>query len=572
MPDMNGFELLEIVVHEMGLPAILTSANCDVNVAMRGLEHGALYYLMKPVSMSEVRNIWQHIIRKSKEEKNDIEEMSSLGETKQKESSSEENDKTDAAAGSGTSADQVELEPKKRKKGDLGVKTDAKGKKVKTAERKARILWDAVLHNKFVKAIDQIGIDRAVPKKILQLIDAPGLNLKNVASHLQKHRLFLRRLNETNKYGRFRSPSSKSRLKMHPLLRMVGGPDPTSISNFPSLYNPKGVQPTAASDMQNTNASMPMTFVSPAPFVNQDSQSIDPIATSTRLGQSNLPTNVQPMLQPGSISSAPSVSLLQQNNGSMGFGMFQQQMEMGSSSTSDTTHWPTQPSPGLLESAPLGNFGMQNAQNSDYLNSKDNMELINKFNQFSLSNSASDYTELQVTSAEDFNRMTQTGLLEEGLSNMNSGSNLMNGMNNKGNVPIEPEMNNKGKQPFDSTDKGKMPLVMEEEEDIFLPELTASDFIMDLYMNFDYSNQYPTDYPNVTQEDVFMGGNNSSYDMDTLLEQVQNQTFWNSSEDQPSGSSTNDMVFKQAQDGTNHKEGDFFDFNLFCMGNKDKAQ
>lgn len=146
----------------------MTSANCDVNVAMKGLEHGALYYLMKPVSMSEVRNIWQHIIRKTKKEKIDIEEMSSLGETKQIESSSEENDKPDAAAGGGTSVDQVELETKKRKKGALGVKIDAKGKKVKTAERKARILWDAALHNKFVKAIDQIGIDRKITHFLLK--------------------------------------------------------------------------------------------------------------------------------------------------------------------------------------------------------------------------------------------------------------------------------------------------------------------------------------------------------------------------------------------------------------------
>lgn len=134
---------------------------------MKGLEHGALYYLMKPVSMSEVRNIWQHIIRKTKEGKNDIEEMSSLGETKQIESSSEENDKPDAAGG-GTSVDQVELEQKKRKKGALGVKIDAKGKKVKTAEKKSRILWDATLHNKFVKAIDQIGIDRKITHFLLK--------------------------------------------------------------------------------------------------------------------------------------------------------------------------------------------------------------------------------------------------------------------------------------------------------------------------------------------------------------------------------------------------------------------
>ncbi|KAJ8631146.1 hypothetical protein MRB53_024469 [Persea americana] len=542
-PDMNGFELLKIFCQEMHLPVIMMSANCDVNVAMRGLENEARYHLMKPVSVGEVKNIWQPIIRKSKEDTNDIEEIGSFGEIRQMGSSSEENDNPDAGAGWGSSVDHVELERHKRKKGALGVRIDSKGKNVNTAERKARICWDAVLHNNFVKSIDQIGIDSTAQKKIVQPIDASGLSLKNVASHLQKHRLLLGRLNEPKNYVPFRSPPSKSRLKMHPLPPKVGGPGPTSIPNFPSPYNPMGVQPTAANDMQNINASMPATL---------DSQSFDPIAT-TRFGQLNHPTNAQPLLQPGSCSSAP--SLLQQNKDSMASGMFQQKMEMDSSSTSDTTltiHWPRQPTPEFLESASLGKFEMQNAQNSDCITRMDNVELIKKFNEFSLSG-------LQVTSTGDFNRMTQTRLLDEGLSNINSGSNLMNSINNK------------EQKPLDAKAKGKMPLVTEEEEDIFLPELTSTDFNMDHYMNLDSSNQYPTDYPNVMQgEDVLMGDNSSSYDMDTLSEQVKNPTFWSSSEDQPFGSSTNDMGFKKAPDGTKHKERDF-DLNLFPV-DKDEDQ
>ncbi|RWR85624.1 two-component response regulator ARR14-like protein [Cinnamomum micranthum f. kanehirae] len=191
-PNMKGFELLKIFCQEMHLPLFISnsffsvmSANCDVDVAMRGLENEARYHLKKPVSVGELKNIWQPIIRKSIENENDIEEIGPFGEIRQTGCSSEENDNPDAAAGWVSSVDHVELERHKRKKGALGVRIDAKGKKVNTAERKERIRWDAVLHNNFVKSIDQIGIDSTVPKKIVQSIDASGLNLKNVASHLQ---------------------------------------------------------------------------------------------------------------------------------------------------------------------------------------------------------------------------------------------------------------------------------------------------------------------------------------------------------------------------------------------------
>lgn len=135
------------------------SANCDVDVAMRGLENEARYLLMKPVSVGEVKNTWQPIIQKYKENENDIEEIGSFGEIRQAGSSSEENDNPNAAGGWGSPVDHLELERHKGKKGALGVRIDAKGKKVKTAERKAHIHWDAVLHNNFVKSIDQIGSD-----------------------------------------------------------------------------------------------------------------------------------------------------------------------------------------------------------------------------------------------------------------------------------------------------------------------------------------------------------------------------------------------------------------------------
>ncbi|CAI5467417.1 unnamed protein product [Closterium sp. Yama58-4] len=51
--------------------------------------------------------------------------------------------------------------------------------------KKARIIWSVELHQQFVKAVHHLGVDKAVPKKILEMMGVPGLTRENVASHLQ---------------------------------------------------------------------------------------------------------------------------------------------------------------------------------------------------------------------------------------------------------------------------------------------------------------------------------------------------------------------------------------------------
>ncbi|TYH97415.1 hypothetical protein ES332_A12G241400v1 [Gossypium tomentosum] len=49
--------------------------------------------------------------------------------------------------------------------------------------------WTPALHKKFVQAVDQLGIDQAIPSRILELMKVEGLTRHNVASHLQKYRM-----------------------------------------------------------------------------------------------------------------------------------------------------------------------------------------------------------------------------------------------------------------------------------------------------------------------------------------------------------------------------------------------
>ena len=62
------------------------------------------------------------------------------------------------------------------------------------ASKKPRLVWTPELHMRFMNAVNHLGIKHAVPKTILQLMNVEGMTRENVASHLQKYRLYLKRL------------------------------------------------------------------------------------------------------------------------------------------------------------------------------------------------------------------------------------------------------------------------------------------------------------------------------------------------------------------------------------------
>lgn len=45
--------------------------------------------------------------------------------------------------------------------------------------------WTPELHKKFVLAVEKLGVDQAIPSRILEAMKVEGLTRHNVASHLQ---------------------------------------------------------------------------------------------------------------------------------------------------------------------------------------------------------------------------------------------------------------------------------------------------------------------------------------------------------------------------------------------------
>lgn len=58
-PDMPPWRPITL------LRTTVMSSNGDTNVVFRGVTHGAVDFLIKPVRVEELRNLWQHVVRKT---------------------------------------------------------------------------------------------------------------------------------------------------------------------------------------------------------------------------------------------------------------------------------------------------------------------------------------------------------------------------------------------------------------------------------------------------------------------------------------------------------------------------
>ncbi|XP_020529843.1 two-component response regulator ARR2 isoform X1 [Amborella trichopoda] len=193
MPDMDGFKLLEHIGLEMDLPVIMMSADDNPTVVMNGVVHGACDYLIKPVRMEAIKNIWQHVIRKKR---NGLKEQS--GSVEEIDKNKKGSDDVDNAS---SVNDGNNWKNTKRKKDSKDEEDEGDERDDSSTLKKPRVVWTIELHQQFVTAVKQLGLEKAVPKKILEIMNVPGLTRENVASHLQKYRLYLRRISAGSQQG-----------------------------------------------------------------------------------------------------------------------------------------------------------------------------------------------------------------------------------------------------------------------------------------------------------------------------------------------------------------------------------
>lgn len=116
----------------------MLSAHSDPNYVMKGVQHGACDYLLKPVRIEELKNIWQHVVRKSKLKKN----------------------KSSVSSGAGNS----DKANRKRKEQYEEEEEEERGNENvdPTAQKKPRFVWTPELHNKFLAAVNHLGVESNV--------------------------------------------------------------------------------------------------------------------------------------------------------------------------------------------------------------------------------------------------------------------------------------------------------------------------------------------------------------------------------------------------------------------------
>ncbi|KAL5220131.1 hypothetical protein ABZP36_024844 [Zizania latifolia] len=90
-----------------------------------------------------------------------------------------------AAAGCDAKSSAPSAEGHSKRKASSPTTTTGKNSHGK---RKVKVDWTPELHRRFVQAVEQLGIDKAVPSRILELMGIECLTRHNIASHLQKYR------------------------------------------------------------------------------------------------------------------------------------------------------------------------------------------------------------------------------------------------------------------------------------------------------------------------------------------------------------------------------------------------
>ncbi|KAL3650668.1 hypothetical protein CASFOL_007071 [Castilleja foliolosa] len=195
LPDMDVFKLLEEVTLRMDIPVVLVSLDDDKEMVRKGVIYGACDYLLKPLRIEEIKIIWQHVVRKKINNNNNkcvgLSGTCSSSEHSRKEEIiiMEELDHHhhhhDEAQDYAVVDEEILAAPK---------------------QKKSRVVWLPELHQKFLAAVAQVGLDQAVPKRILEVMNVEGITREHVASHLQKYRMVMKRSDKAKSAQEAKNP------------------------------------------------------------------------------------------------------------------------------------------------------------------------------------------------------------------------------------------------------------------------------------------------------------------------------------------------------------------------------
>lgn len=130
------------------------SADGRTSAVMKGVRHGACDYLIKPVREEELRNIWQHVARKIWNVNKEHEISGSLEDNDQNKRGNDDSEYTSVDATEGIVKAQKKRSSSNEEEEDIELDNDDP-----STSKKPRVVWSVELHQQFVSAVNQLGLD-----------------------------------------------------------------------------------------------------------------------------------------------------------------------------------------------------------------------------------------------------------------------------------------------------------------------------------------------------------------------------------------------------------------------------
>ncbi|MCD7461159.1 hypothetical protein HAX54_045411 [Datura stramonium] len=194
--NTDGVDILQIIKNKLNLPTILMSLD-DTRNENQVQDSSVAAYVVKFSDTNEMNKFWQMALEKEKgrkaainQEENDDENASRMPENVTADTSRENTSSADIDAATRAH----DLKGKRKAYND---KSEENGEN-RDIEKKRRVVWTSKMHQNFLQAIQHLSYEKAVPKKIVEIMNEPGLTREHVASHLQKYRLYLKRVQESS--------------------------------------------------------------------------------------------------------------------------------------------------------------------------------------------------------------------------------------------------------------------------------------------------------------------------------------------------------------------------------------
>lgn len=149
---MDELVLIALLCYNM---VLVLSAHSDTELVKKGVTHGACDYLLKPVRIEELKNIWQHVLRRKKSSAKNQNKWTNGNDTCQT---------VEVAKGFPSAVIADNGKPGKRRKDqdddeEGGEEESTYENDDSTNQKKRRVVWTGELHRKFIAAVNHLGYE-----------------------------------------------------------------------------------------------------------------------------------------------------------------------------------------------------------------------------------------------------------------------------------------------------------------------------------------------------------------------------------------------------------------------------